>query len=612
MTAPTLPLGLVDPAPAGDLAQTARAEPAPRPGSRAARLALPRSAEALRTLAIEYGVCVHPVPLRRTDLTTGETEVIDLPCGATREDKCPSCAKRAKRLRQQQCREGWHRADEPLPDPHEPTDGQQSLVRLRAHFEFEHARALASAEWGQVAELDAAIGEVERAITESGMRGCLAPTHPQRDEHGQIVDDPDDDNPDGSRRHRSTRRRQDAPDLPRQKVAPRTIGRTYTTPDGRTLRPSIFLTLTLDSYGRVRDDGTPLDPNSYDYRRAARDAVHFPALLDRFWQNLRRCVGWNTQYFGTIEPQRRLAPHAHFAIRGTIPRTILKQVIAATYRQIWWPATTTIAYPDHNQPVWDDQARTYVDPHTRQPLPTWAEALDTIDDDQGDRGEAVHVVRFGRQTDITGVLGGTPEADKLIGYLTKYLTKTVDACHTMTTDRQAAHLDRLWHELRYTPCSPRCPNWLRYGVQPKGARPNQRPGRCKTRVHQKQTLGLGGRRVLVSRQWSGKTLADHKEDTKAWVRAALGLSHDQANDPASDLGGAHESGQPARVAWEMARPDDPDVPPPQHRLLRAISARIQNHAAIEAAKARERQATATELGTVSATTPDDQARREES
>ncbi|MBT8226068.1 MAG: hypothetical protein HKP61_13860 [Dactylosporangium sp.] len=156
-------------------------------------------------------------------------------------------------------------------------------------------------------------------------------------------------------------------------------------------------------------------------------------------------------------------PHAHFAIRGTIPRTILKQVIAATYRQIWWPATNTIAYPNHHQPVWDDQARAYIDPHTRQPLPTWAEALDTIDDNQGDHdnqgdAEPVHVVRFGQQTDIKGVLGGTPEADTLIGYLTKYLTKTVDACHTTTTDRQAAHLDRLWHELRYTPCSPRCPN----------------------------------------------------------------------------------------------------------------------------------------------------------
>ena len=64
----------------------------------------------------------------------------------------------------------------------------------------------------------------------------------------------------------------------------------------------MLLTLTLDSYGRVRDDGTPVNPATYDYRRAAWDAVHFPALLDRFWQNLRRCVGWNVQYFGASNP----------------------------------------------------------------------------------------------------------------------------------------------------------------------------------------------------------------------------------------------------------------------------------------------------------------------
>ena len=53
----------------------------------------------------------------------------------------------------------------------------------------------------------------------------------------------------------------------------------------------MFLTLTCDSYGRVRDDGTPVNPGTYDYARAARDAVHFPALFDRLIQNLRRYLG---------------------------------------------------------------------------------------------------------------------------------------------------------------------------------------------------------------------------------------------------------------------------------------------------------------------------------
>ena len=73
------------------------------------------------------------------------------------------------------------------------------------------------------------------------MRGKVAPDRP-------------------ARRHRSTRRRQDAPDLPRRKVSPRTVGKTYTAPDGKTFRPSLFVTLTCPSYGRVdrrRHSGRP-------------------------------------------------------------------------------------------------------------------------------------------------------------------------------------------------------------------------------------------------------------------------------------------------------------------------------------------------------------------
>ena len=89
-----------------------------------------------------------------------------------------------------------------------------------------------------------------------------------------------------------------------------------------------------------RPTAAPVDPATYDYDRAARDALHFAALVDRFIQNLRRCVGCDVQYFAAVEPQRRLAPHVHIAIRGTISRAELRQVVAATYHQVWWPATT--------------------------------------------------------------------------------------------------------------------------------------------------------------------------------------------------------------------------------------------------------------------------------
>ncbi|MBT8227019.1 MAG: replication initiation protein [Dactylosporangium sp.] len=603
MTAQPLPLGLVDPAPtvepapAGDLAQTPRAEPAPRPGSRAARLAMPRSVQVLKDLAVEYGVCIRPVSLRRTDLDTGQTELVDLPCGATREDKCPSCAKRARRLRQVQIREGWHRTDEPDPGPQAATDEQRALIELRAHFEYERARSLANAEWHQVTDLDEGIAEVDAHIVASGLRGRAAPSH---------TPDPDDteDEPAQQRRVRSTRRRQDAPDLPRQRVDPRTVGRTYTAPDGREHRPSMWLTLTLDSYGPVHGQrrssggkpmpcpcrhthpdgdpllGTPIDPNTYDYQRAAWDAVHFPRLLDRFWQNLRRAVGWNVQYAGCVEPQKRLAPHAHFAIRGTIPRTLLERAAAATYHQVWWPTVDQPRHSPEHPPVWDETNRTWIDPDTHQPLPTWDTALDAIDDDPD--AEPAHVVGFGPQIKARGVNPDSRDVDRTIGYITKYVTKAAADCHQTTADAQREHLDRLWHALRVTPCSERCANWLLYGIQPTKAHGKLRPGCCKGKIHQQATLGIGGRRILVSRNWSGKTLADHRYDAKAWVRALLGVSttsdqaptlHDDQGQPTGDESG-NQTPAPT-VAWELARHDDPDLEPLGHRLLRAISQRIQ-------------------------------------
>jgi hypothetical protein len=562
----------------------------PRPGSRAARLALPRATDALKDLAIDHGVCIRPIALRRTDLTTGKTELIDLPCGATLEAKCPPCAKRARRLRQVQIREGWHRSDEPLPAPAPATPRQRDLITARAHLEFERAALQLTAmdpddRTAELDRIDTAIGAIEQEIAAEGLRGSIAPSH------ASDVQDGADPAP---RRVRSTKRRPDVPELPRQKVDPRTVGRTYTGSDGVEHRPSMWLTLTLDSYGPVHsihagrpcachrrhtdDDpllGTPVDPARYDYRRAAWDAVHFPRLLDRYWQNLRRAVGWNVQYAGCVEPQRRLAPHAHFAIRGTIPRAMLELVATATYHQVWWPTADRLRYPLDRPPIWDTNAETWIDPDTGRSVTTWAEALDTIDDDEN--AEAAHLVRFGAQVKAKGVDPGTRDAERTIGYITKYITKSAVDCHTTSSDPQRAHLDRLWHELRVTPCSERCANWLLYGVQPKKAHGRLRPGHCKGRVHQKTTLGIGGRRILVSRDWSGKTLADHRADAHAWVKALLGITADEP-EPDADA-------KPA-VAWEMARYDDPDLPPLEHRLLRAISERIHRRSQLNTARQR--------------------------
>ena len=513
--------------------------------SRSERLAMPLARDVVRDIAIEHGACVRPVQLRRTDLDTGTTEPVLVPCGHTLASVCPSCAERAKTLRAAQCREGWHLEDEPVIEPDSPSDVQRSHVAERADVQANRDRAEQAGQ--DTTEFDAAAAELDEQINQAGLRGNVLPAKPVR-------------------RQRSTRRRHDAPDLPRRKVDKRTIGKTYSTPDGKTFRPSLFVTLTCPSYGKVREDGTPADPHSYDYTRAARDALHFAALFDRFIQNLRRFLGYDVQYFAAVEPQRRLAPHIHIAIRGTLSRTELRQVLAATYHQVWWPPVDQVETGDAHLPLWHEATGNYLDPATGEVLPTWDDALDAIGDDD----EPLHLARFGPRFDAQGVLAGSADANRCIGYLTKYLTKHVADCHQAQTDTQHAHAQRLADALRYEPCSPSCANWLRYGIQPKNPRAGLRPGLCKGKAHRREHLGYAGRRVLVSRKWSGKTLADHRSDRRAWLLATLGIS---ATDP-------------ARYTWEPVAPGDPDHMPTAQRLLHVVADRQRWHAALTEARRR--------------------------
>jgi hypothetical protein len=174
---------------------------------------------------------------------------------------------------------------------------------------------------------------------------------PDADLEGPIGDDfeadedtEDEDDVDGGgpgRVVRSTRRRGDAADLPVRPMEARTVGQCFTAPDGKVYRPSMFITLTVPSYGRiVRGQGVPVDPARYDYRRAALDAMHFAKLVDRWVQNLRRGAGFKVQYFAAIEPQRRLAPHVHVAIRGAIERRVIRAVTRGRTSSCGGPPST--------------------------------------------------------------------------------------------------------------------------------------------------------------------------------------------------------------------------------------------------------------------------------
>ncbi|UUZ58695.1 hypothetical protein LP418_21660 [Nocardioides sp. B-3] len=255
------------------------------------------------------GVCERPILRRVTDRLTGEVTSVPILCGSTRENACKSCAEKARRLRMQQCREGWHLSEDPLPEVDTPPDPED----------------------------------------------CR-----------------DDDADDGAKRRiRSTRRLSGFPELPKVPAENCSIGRTFTDPKtGAEFRPSMFVTLTLPSYGPITPGtGTPRRAGRYDYRRAALDALFFPRLVDRWWQNLRRCAGYKVQYFAAVEPQKRLAPHLHAALRGAIPRRVIKDVTAGTYCALWWPSIDRVRYPDAKQlPARDADLGGYVDPTTGELL----------------------------------------------------------------------------------------------------------------------------------------------------------------------------------------------------------------------------------------------------
>jgi hypothetical protein len=529
--------------------------------TRMERLSMPLARDAIRQLTEAAGGCIRPVQLRRTDIVTGNVDQILVPCGSTREDQCPACARRAASLRAQQCREGWHLTADPEPPAAVPDDEQEAWLLLRAEAQVRRDHALTAD--GDTSMLDELIGEFDEHITAAGIRGTVT-TPSGDDDHAR------------PRRSRSTRRRQDAPDLPSRPIAKTTAGRTYTAPDGKTWQPSMFVTLTCDSYGKVGPDGIPADPANYDYTRAARDALHFAALFDRFIQNLRRYAGRDVQYFATIEPQKRLAPHVHLAIRGTISRADLRQVIAATYHQVWWPPANVVRYGDDELPAWHEATGRYLDPATGELLPSWDDALDAI----GPHDEPRHVARFGPKFDAQGVLAGSKDAGRCIGYLTKYLTKQLGTVHTDDSNTAAAdHADHLVQALRYEPCSPSCANWLRYGITPKDPKPGTRPGHCRGKAHRRAYLGYAGRRVLVSRRWSGKTLTDHKNDRRAWLMATLGLP----DLPATDAG---------RYTWQRVTPAEPDHIPPAAALLHVLTDRSRQKAALAAARRRADRQTA--------------------
>ena len=197
--------------------------------TRAQRLAMPLARDVVRDLAVKHGGCVRPVQLRRTDLHTGQTEPVLVPCGHTLAAVCPSCAERARALRAAQCREGWHLDHEPVVQADEPDDEQRMWVEMRSDAQRD-TRPRRDGRAGHGRGLDELIGELDEEITRSGMRGNVLPARPRPPSpvHPAPSGCPGPAPPQG---HPANGRQ----DLHR--------------PDGKTFRPSMFLTLTCPATG---------------------------------------------------------------------------------------------------------------------------------------------------------------------------------------------------------------------------------------------------------------------------------------------------------------------------------------------------------------------------
>ncbi len=332
------------------------------------RRSIPNLHEIAQAAADKYGECRRPIPMYTYDRDTGDTKYVGAPCKSTLESVCPSCAAKARSLRMQQAHEGWHIETEPVDIKRDPTQHQLELVETRASLMTNYQEAKASGDQDMMDGIREVVSDVDADLRETGVRGRLPALDPEPK----------------SERKRSTRRRQDVPDLPRKKIDKATIGRQYA---GK-YRPSMFITLTLDSYGKInRDgatnadgkpcsDGSAADPDSYDYldappgHRVLAPAAVRPGSYTTTAARSGRAT-FILRHVDSTEGAR--APHFSHGCARNRPRALILQIGAsATYLQVWWPHLhpDNEQYTDGTMPVWDYTAGDSSDPDIREPLPT--------------------------------------------------------------------------------------------------------------------------------------------------------------------------------------------------------------------------------------------------
>lgn len=142
--------------------------------TRAQRMRQPLTTEVITATAEKHGVCARPFTMEVGDPDTGELRYVAVPCGSTVESVCGPCARKAKALRQTQCREGWHLDTEPDFTPEPPSAEQTQLLEYRADLVAAYRQALAEGAECDAEEVREEIRGVDEELRTSGMRGAVA------------------------------------------------------------------------------------------------------------------------------------------------------------------------------------------------------------------------------------------------------------------------------------------------------------------------------------------------------------------------------------------------------------------------------------------------------
>ncbi|WP_343073876.1 replication initiator [Phytoactinopolyspora mesophila] len=109
---------------------------------------------------------------------------------------------------------------------------------------------------------------------------------------------------------------------------------------------------------------------------------------------------------------------------------------------------------------------------------------------------------------------------------------------------------------------------------------------CRSKAHDRDHLGLGGRRVLVSRKWTGKTLTEHKADRAAIVRTVLEDAGIEMDDHGEFSATATRPDGAPRYHWSPVKPGDTDAPSYLRLIAHAITRRQAWREQYEQAKQR--------------------------